>query len=223
MNQRRRRPAVAAGLGLLVLAAVWAARKAGADVEPGHMTAAHQISSAPRFGQFAADQPLTELLSGIDYAPGRDALDSVMGDAAADQLVAIARGTRSDLDDAGIRIRAYQALALYPAPSIEVALRAAVAEHGAVDSGVDTLYLRAAMDSLAAVAPDTAVSALAPMLAHPSQDVRAGAARALGATGADAVVPHLRARLQEEPVLQVRLAIADALRRVDNASEGTVK
>jgi HEAT repeat protein len=212
----------AAGLGFVLLAALWAARRAGADAQPGRISAAHQMSSATRFGEVGADKPLTEILSGIDYAPSRDALDDVMGDAASDQLVAIARGAEADLDDAGLRIRAYRALALYAAPETETALRAAVAEHGAVDRGVDTLYVRAAMDSLAVVAPGRAVPALAPMLAHPSQDVRAGAARALGATGSDDAISHLRARLQEEPVLQVRLAIADALRRVDNASEGTV-
>ncbi len=213
-----------AGLGLVLLAALWAARKAGAGAnQPRQTSVAHQIGATPRFGEAIADQPLTEILSGIDYAPGRDALDDLMGDAAPDQLVAIARGTEASLDDAGLRIRAYRALALYAAPETEAALRAAVAEHGAVEHGVDTLYVRAAMDSLAVVAPDTAVPAIAPMLAHPSRDVRAGAARALGTTGSEAAVPYLRARLPDEPVLQVRLAIADALRRVDNASEGTVR
>jgi HEAT repeat protein len=170
-----------------------------------------------------AQEPLSELLSGIEFVPDRSALDGVMGDAAPLELIGIARGRDADLNQAGHRIRAYRALALYPSEDIESVLRTAVAEHGAVATGVDTVYVRAAMDSLALVAPDTAISSLAPMLAHPSQDVRAGAARALGATGSSSVVGVLRERLAEEPVLHVRLAIADALRRVGQASGGTMK
>jgi HEAT repeat protein len=87
-----------------------------------------------------------------------------------------------------------------------------------VARGVDTLYVRAAMDALARVAPDSAIDAIAPMLAHPSQDVRAGAARALGATGRDAAEPVLRARLATETVEQVRVAIADALRLLEGTA-----
>jgi HEAT repeat protein len=170
-----------------------------------------------------AEEPVSELLSGIEFVPDRGALDDVMGDAAPALLIAIARGRNANLSGAGHRIRAYRALALYPSEEIASTLRTAVAEHGAVARGVDTVYVRAAMDSLALVAPDSAVSALAPMLAHASQDVRAGAARALGATGSSGVVAVLRERLAVEPVLHVRLAIADALRRIVQASGGTLK
>jgi hypothetical protein len=164
------------------------------------------------------DQPLSELLSGIEFVPDRSAFDGLMGDGAPDQLVAIALGNDAELADAGLRIRAYRALALYPSAANEETLRAAVAEHGAVARGVDTLYVRAAMDALARVAPDSAIDAIAPMLSHPSQDVRAGAARALGATGRDAAEPVLRARLATETVEQVRVAIADALRLLEGTA-----
>jgi len=159
-----------------------------------------------------------EPLSGIEFVPDRSAFDGLMGDGAPDQLVAIALGNDAELADAGLRIRAYRALALYPSAANEETLRAAVAEHGAVARGVDTLYVRAAMDALARVAPDSAVDAIAPMLAHPSLDVRAGAARALGATGRDAAEPVLRARLATETVEQVRVAIADALRLLEGTA-----
>jgi hypothetical protein len=202
--------AAAVGLGCALVAGFLAAGPAGAGV--------------PRGGQGGAApaESISEILSGIEFVPNRSALDVLMGDGAHDELIAIARGRDGDLDDAGLRIRAYRALGLYPSTDSEAALRTAVAEHGAVSRGVDTLFVRAAMDSLARVAPEASVADLAPMLQHPSQDVRAGAARALGATGAGAAEPVLRARLFEEPVMQVRLAIAEALRKLAEGTEGTV-
>jgi HEAT repeat protein len=81
------------------------------------------------------------------------------------------------------------------------------------------------MESLAQVASSgslvsVAIATLAPMLDHPLRDVRADAARALGATGGADAVPVLRARLAEEELLQVRLAIAEALRRLGESDEG---
>ena len=218
-GRKRPGPALAGAAGAFGLAvvALWAARQAGAgSAHEGRTTG--EESAATQLVAGAPDQPITEILSGIDFEPTRSALDDLMGAAAPDELVALARG--DDAVDPGVRLRAYRALALYASPQIESALRSAIEEHGAVGAGVDTVHVRAAMDSLASVAPDTAVSTVAPMLAHPSRDVRAGAARALGATGSDSVIPYLRARLAEETVLQVRLAIADALRRVDKASRG---
>jgi HEAT repeats len=162
-----------------------------------------------------ADDPMIELLSGIDFIPGRGAFDDILGETAPAELVDIARGRHSSMKDAGLRIRAYRALALYPGAGTEAALREAVEEHGELEGGVDTLYLRAAMDSLARVAREDAVAALAAMLEHPTRDVRAAAALAMGETAADTAIAVLRARLPEEPELQVRLAIAEALRRLD--------
>ena len=181
--------ALAAPLGL------WVAARAGGLLE------------AP-----AGDPQVVEQLSGIDYVPSRGSLDDALGDAALADLIAIARGEGDE--DAGLRIRAYRALALYPAPETAAALREAVAEHADV-AGLDTLYLRAAMGSLARVDGPDAVPSLGPMLDHPSRDVRAAAAAALGQTGAEEAIPVLRARLPLESVLQVRLAIADALRALE--------
>jgi len=192
-----------AGVGCALLVGLW---QAGAD-------------SAPAWR--AADEPLADFLSGIDFVPNRPALDGLMGETAPAELIAIARGRNASMMESGLRLRAYRALALYPSTETEAALRAAVVEHGALAGGIDTLYARAAMESLAHVAPDGSVATLAPMLAHPSQDVRAGAALALRETGSPSAIPALRARLPEEPVLQVRLAIADALNELNEATEGT--
>lgn len=207
--------AAALGLGSALLAGFLASGHAGVEAEAEAGAGGERPLGAPA-------ESISEILSGIEFVPNRIALDGLMGDGAPAELIAIARGRDADLDDAGLRIRAYRALALYPSPESDSALRTAVAEHGAVPRGVDTLYVRAAMDSLARVAPDSSVTALAPMLQHQSQDVRAGAARALGATGSDAAEPVLRARLFEEPVMQVRLAIADALRALAKGTGGTV-
>ncbi|HKE13562.1 MAG TPA: HEAT repeat domain-containing protein [Kofleriaceae bacterium] len=223
-SRKRRRTTVAASAASLAasVALVGGLRSTGqAGVErpdDGERSAIGHAALPPT--PALPDEPLSELLSGIEFVPDRSAFDGLMGDEAPDQLVAIAVGDDAELADAGLRIRAYRALALYPSAENEETLRAAVAEHGAVARGVDTLYVRAAMDALARVAPDDAVDAIAPMLAHPSQDVRAGAARALGATGRAAAEPVLRARLAEETVEQVRVAIADALRLLEG-TEGT--
>lgn len=160
------------------------------------------------------DTAIVEMLSGIDYIPTRGTLDSALGGLAEDRLIAIARGTAEESADPGIRIRAYRALALYPTAETASALRAAISEHAA-GGAVDTLYLRAALDSLEQVAGADAVDDLVPLLDHRSRDVRASAAVALGDTGSNAAVSPLRARLSVEEVGQVRLAIAEALRALE--------
>jgi hypothetical protein len=218
-GQARRPAIVSAAAAFIVVAALLGARHATGQAGVEHPPGDGEHAQIGRVAQPAPpalpDEPLSELLSGIEFVPDRSAFDELMDDAAPDQISSIARGTDAEFGDAGLRIRAYRALALYPSADSEAALRAAVAEHGSVARGVNTLYVRAAMDSLARVAPDGAVDAIAPMLGHPSQDVRAGAARALGATGRPAAEPALRARLAEEPIEQVRIAIASALREIE--------
>jgi HEAT repeat protein len=157
------------------------------------------------------DPAVIELLSGIDFVPARNALDRALGEGAVTELIALARG-ESDEADPGVRIRAYRALADYPAPATQRALTEAVGQHAAFDRGIDLVYLRAAVDSLARVAGPEALVTLAPLLDHPSRDVRAGAADALAETGAPGAVLALRRRLQIESVEQVRLALSAAIR-----------
>ena len=151
---------------------------------------------------------ITDALSGIDYVPSQTDLDAIL-DAPVDDLIAIAADEQADQ---GIRMRAYRALALYPTPVCEDALRLAIATYAADVVGAEVLYLRAAMESLAIVAHADAVADLTPRLNHPSRDIRTAAARALEVTGSAAAVNPLRARLVDEKVEQVRQAITKALR-----------
>lgn len=187
-------------LGLAVLATVfglWAAARA-----------AGPPPAAPPDG----DPQVVELLSGVDYVPPRNSIDDVLGGAAPDDLIEIAR---SSAPDTGLRLRAYRALALYPSAETSAALRDALVDHGAADQGIDTVYLRAAMDSLARVDGAAAVPDLTPLLDHASRDVRAAVAAALALTGSPDAISPLRDRLAVEPVDQVRLAIAEALRQLE--------
>jgi HEAT repeat protein len=162
-------------------------------------------------GDAAADTPLdviTDALGGVDYVPSQPELDAIL-DAPVEDLIGIAADTGVD---AGIRIRAYRALALYPTAESEAALRAAITTHAAAVTGTPVIYLRAAMESLALVAIADAVDALLPQLDHPTRDIRCAAARALELTGSAAAVNPLRARLIIEPSEQVRQAITKALR-----------
>ena len=163
---------------------------------------------------------LEQLLSGIDFVPSRAHFDDA--DVAATDIIEIAR---DDAADSGQRIRAYRALAHYPDPNTEKALSDAIAEHGAVDAGVDTIYVRSAMHALAEVARyldtsegsadhgESAVLTIQPMLNHPSRDVRADAARAMGACEWTDAIPMLHERLSNpDEVAQVKIALAEAIR-----------
>lgn len=160
------------------------------------------------------DPRVVEILSGIDYVPTRSVLDAALGADAAGDLIAIARGTAEESSDPGVRIRAYRALSLYPGAATESELRAGILDH-AGGAEVEMLYVRAAVDSLVALAGPDAVDDLVPLLDHASRDVRASAAVGLGGTGSEDAVPPLRARLSVEQVGQVRLAIAEALRELE--------
>ncbi len=160
----------------------------------------------PEVQAFPAD--LQELLSGIDLVPTREELNTIS--VTGDDLIAIARDTEQD---PGLRIRAYRALALYPGANTEKALSDAIDEHGSVADGVETIYVRAAMDSLAVVAGVQGVAHITPMLGHPSRDVRAGAAYALSVCGDPDVIPALRDMVNDpDEVAQVKTACIEAIR-----------
>lgn len=158
------------------------------------------------------DGPLRDALGGIDFVSGREVFDDLLGAEADADLVQIASDPAGDVDP-GLRIHAYQALAHYPTDVSENALRQAVAAHAAPNKavGVETVYARTAMESLARVAGAAAVADLAPILAHPSRDLRASAARALAATGAAEALDPLRARLAVETEPMVIVALERAL------------
>jgi HEAT repeat protein len=96
---------------------------------------------------------------------------------------------------------------------VESALSDAIAEHASFDTlvGVEVIFAKAAMDSLAAVAGDNAVSPIAVVLDHPSRDLRVSAARALAKTASANAIPPLQTRLQTETDNLVSLALQRAL------------
>ncbi len=162
------------------------------------------------------DVALRDVLGGFDFVPSRAQLDDQLDQPAA-SLRAIASGV-AEHDDPGLRIRAYRALRLYPTPEVERALIEAVQARGRTDAfGVEVLYLRAAVESLAVVAGPRGVEPLRPLLDHPSRDIRASAARALAICGTPAALPALRSRLTSESEAQVRLALSEAIRALTDA------
>jgi hypothetical protein len=122
-----------------------------------------------------------------------------------------------DAADAGIRLRAIHALVHYcQAPCLDsdpahTALTGLLASNGSARAGADLLILRASVDSLGPMQVQNDVQQLTSFLSHPSRDIRATAARALGALCNNTAVPALRDRYQEESTDQVRIAISDAL------------
>lgn len=160
-----------------------------------------------------ADPEVIELLSGISYVPSKTSIDVVLGDAAVEDLVELARSP-AELDP-GLRLRALRALGQYGGDAgVDAALRDALGEYAAASAGVEVLYLRAAISALAEAAGPDAAESLVALLDHEVRDVRAAAATALARAGATEVTGELRARLAVEPVLQVRLAIEAALREL---------
>lgn len=158
------------------------------------------------------EEPLRDALSGIDYVAGKSVFDDLLGAGADADLVAIARDVDGDADP-GLRVRAYRALSLYPTPLVEQALTEAVNEHADFANlvGIEVIYAKAAMDSLAAVAGGDAVSTIAVVLDHPSRDLRVSAARALARTADPSAIPPLQTRLQSETDPLVTLALQRAL------------
>jgi len=186
---------------------VWAATPARV---PGDWTPTEEVVDDPT--ALVPDEELRDQLGGIDYVPGREALDPLLGDDPTGALIEIA--TTAGVDS-GLRLRALRALAMYPGAATIAALDAEVAQWIDQKDGVELLYLGAAMRSLAVLAGDSAVHTIRPALDHDSKDVRAAAAAALGATGAKSASTWLYERLGVETDDMVKLALSDAIRALD--------
>mgnify|MGYP003647887881 CR=1 FL=1 len=165
------------------------------------------------------DPEVVELLGGMNYVPDQSRIDAVLGATAVDQLIAIAEDD-SQGSDPGLRMRAFRALSQYGGSPDEVlasaALRRALTTFAANDEGTELLFLRASMLSLATVDGPSAVPELVGLLQHPSRDIRAACAQALGITESDAAILPLRNQDLVETVPQVKLAIASALFQLDS-------
>lgn len=162
---------------------------------------------------------VVELLSGLSYVPDKSAIDAVLGATAVEDLVQIAEDNSVDAD-AGLKLRAFRALGEYevnPQRAVAAAaLRGAIDRFATENEGTELLYLRASMRSLAHIDGSNAVVDLVNLLEHPSRDIRAACAQALGITGSDAAIQPLRLRALIEREPQVKLAIADALFQLDS-------
>jgi HEAT repeat protein len=163
----------------------------------------------------APGDELRDELGGVDYVPTREALDAVIGEAPALTLIALATADDGELDP-GVRLRALRALEHYPGNDTELALTTSIESLAGANSGIDTLYLRAA---LAVVAGEDAIEIVAPSLGHANKDVRAAAATALGATGSADAKPWLYERLEVEDDAMVELAISAAIRALGERME----
>lgn len=188
----------------------------GARLIPAGICAlALAIGSAHARGPVPAvlpDADVADILTGVDFVPGKPALDDVLDDPNPD-LIALAADTEMD---PGLRMRAVRALALYPGLETRTVLLAIIADNEDAASGTETLLVRAAMYALATIDGAAAVGPLAPLLDHPSLDVRADAAHALGLTGSPAADPFLRERRNIETSEQARWAIEEALRTLSD-------
>ena len=187
-------------------------------IKAGHMLALAAVLLIGVSDQQAATigDPLRDALGGIDYVANKTVFDDLLGTEADADLVAIARDVDGGTDP-GLRIRAYRALSLYSTDLVESALTEAVLDHAADanTAGVEVVFAKSAMDSLAVVAGENAVSTLAGVLDHPTRDLRVSAARALARTGSSTAIQPLQTRLASETDPLVSLAIQRALSQLE--------
>ncbi len=173
------------------------------------------LVAAPLWGSPLGPEPLPPrlaALSGIDFVPGRSALDELFVGGAA-ELVELANDELGD-GDPGIRLRAYRSLGRFADdPAALAGVREAIARYRNARSGVELLYLIAALDALGELGSGDDVALTVPLLSAVSVDVRAAAARALGGLDATAACAPLRQQTMIAKGL-VLVAVDRALRRL---------
>lgn len=174
-------------------------------------------AAAPLWGSPvpAAPAGALDVLSGIDFVPGRADLDRLFAGNVSD-LVAVANGDGGE--DPGIRLRAYRALGQFEGDPVALSgVRAAVGRYRSARQGTELLYLIAALHALGVVGDASDVATVAPLLgAGDSRDLRAAAARALGDLGGEAACEALRSQIND-PLLMVRIAVNRAIQQVCRA------
>lgn len=166
---------------------------------------------------------VTLALTQIDVIATKPQLENaIAGPDALDHLIALAEDPAADF---GVRLRAIAALPLFcPAPGscggtpAHVALRTMLSTSDSPEpKGQAILRRRAAIYALGRArtgAPED-VALLITFLDDASRDVRAATAHALRDLCNTLALPALRARYASEQTLQVRIAISDALRVLD--------
>ena len=165
-------------------------------------------------------QPIINALTPIDTLPSSQQINQVFNDNPSEALAnLIELANPSTFVDRGVQLRAVRALIHYcgtsPCTRGDAAhdtLALVVTRYATARAGSDALILRAAIESLGVLRVPDDMSTLKDFLIHPSRDIRATTARALRDLGNTNAIPFLRARYNDEPTDQVRLAISDALR-----------
>ncbi len=179
---------------LLVIAALFAATPAR--------------SHAP----LAARTPIEEALSGIDFLPDRATLSNLLGgDLVA--LVALANSPDETLSP-GVRMRAFRSLGLFDDSIARAGLTSAINRYRNSDLPIEQLYLIAALEALGEIGGTADVGTVSGSLGHDRRDVRAAAARALGATSEQTACQPLQTQGARETEPQVRVSVDDALLRL---------
>lgn len=124
----------------------------------------------------------------------------------------------------GLRLRAIHALSSYcavqapsPCPDTDPAhqvLAGLIVANGSAHSGADLLILRGAIEAIGPMHGSNDAAKLVPLLDHPSRDIRATTALALGAVcdNSPTTLQALHQRYSNESTDQVKLAISAALR-----------
>jgi hypothetical protein len=172
-------------------------------------------------------------LTTIDQVPTKEQIDNAFARDSQDPLTQLNRiaTTPTDpmdpdwADTVSIRLRAIHALAKYctstPCAANDVAHQSVaqvITMTGSASSGADVLILRAAVETLGLMKVASDVTTLQVLLAHPSRDIRAATARALRDLCNQQASFPLAARLSVEMTPQVKLAISEALRILDQCS-----
>ena len=165
----------------------------------------------------------TFALTAIDVVPTKAELDTALMASGSGSQTPVQRleDLAANGSDAGVRLRAINALPQYcpmitgcggSGDPIHDTLTTLIGDYQSQLTGANVVVLRAAIESLGALQKPEDKDTLATLLNHPSRDIRAASARALGELRNCLAVTALRVRYQNESSDQVKLAISETLR-----------
>lgn len=173
-------------------------------------------------GSTSISDQAQQALTMVDTIPTEAQLNTAFNDnpnvSALPSLAAIAGDSTNDV---GIRLRAIHALKNYctaPCATNDVAHQSVlgIVNANTVETvGSPILLLRAAIETLGPMKTSSDVPVLVVLLDHQSRDIRAATARALRDLCNTQAITPLRVRYAKEQTEQVKLAISEALRILD--------
>ena len=163
------------------------------------------------------DQQQQEALTTIDTVPSKALYESLPTPLTQADIEGVAADGSAN---PAFRLRAIHALSTYcatPPPCADndpahMTLAALISANGSAHSGADLLILRGAIEAIGPMRGSNDLPVLVPLLDHPSRDIRATAATALGALCNTGANTPLHQRYTNESTDQVKLAISAALR-----------